>query len=343
MIAYVFPGQGSQFPGMAKEMFDSNPKARELMLKADSILVFGLTEVMFNGSPEDLTATRVTQPAVFLHSVVAALCAMDAPGSAPGRIPGSAPGNTLGSASGSVLDSASGSAPGRLPDSTPASGASLPFPDMVAGHSLGEFSALAVAGVISFEDGLKLVSERALAMQACCEMVPGSMAAIIGLPSDVIEQICAEVPGTVVAANYNSDAQVVISGEKDSVAKACALLSEAGAKRALPLPVGGAFHSPLMAPAADRLSELIESTHFEAPLCPVYQNVTAQAETSPERIKANLLTQLTSPVRWTQSIKSMLADGAREFIEFGPGNVLQGLIRRIASSQEPPVTISGRS
>ena len=343
MIAYVFPGQGSQFPGMAKEMFDSNPKARELMLKADSILGFGLTEVMFNGSPEDLKATRVTQPAVFLHSVVAALCAMDAPGSAPGRIPGSAPGNTLGSASGSVLDSASGSAPGRLPDSTPASGASLPFPDMVAGHSLGEFSALAVAGVISFEDGLKLVSERALAMQACCEMVPGSMAAIIGLPSDVIEQICAEVPGTVVAANYNSDAQVVISGEKDSVAKACALLSEAGAKRALPLPVGGAFHSPLMAPAADRLSELIESTHFEAPLCPVYQNVTAQAETSPERIKANLLTQLTSPVRWTQSIKSMLADGAREFIEFGPGNVLQGLIRRIASSQEPPVTISGRS
>ncbi|MDY3783500.1 MAG: ACP S-malonyltransferase [Candidatus Cryptobacteroides sp.] len=319
MIAYVFPGQGSQFPGMAKEMFDSNPKARELMLKADSILGFSLTEVMFNGSPEDLKATRVTQPAVFLHSVVAALCAMDAPGNAPGSIPGSAP------------------------DSTPASGDSLPSPDMVAGHSLGEFSALAVAGVISFEDGLRLVSERALAMQACCEMVPGSMAAIIGLPSDVIEQICAEVPGTVVAANYNSDAQVVISGEKDSVAKACALLSEAGAKRALPLPVGGAFHSPLMAPAADRLSELIESTHFEAPLCPVYQNVTAQAETSPERIKANLLTQLTSPVRWTQSIKSMLADGAREFIEFGPGNVLQGLIRRIASSQEPPVTISGRS
>lgn len=331
MIAYVFPGQGSQFPGMAKEMFDSNPKARELMLKADSILGFSLTDVMFNGSPEDLKATRVTQPAVFLHSVVAALCAMDAPGSAPG--------STLGSASGSAL----GSVPGSIPDSTPASGDSLPFPDMVAGHSLGEFSALVVAGVISFEDGLRLVSERALAMQACCEMVPGSMAAIIGLPSDVIEQICAEVPGTVVAANYNSDAQVVISGEKDSVAKACALLSEAGAKRALPLPVGGAFHSPLMAPAADRLSELIESTHFEAPLCPVYQNVTAQAETSPARIKANLLTQLTSPVRWTQSIKSMLADGAREFIEFGPGNVLQGLIRRIASSQEPPVTISGRS
>ena len=343
MIAYVFPGQGSQFPGMAKELFDSNPKARELMLKADSILGFSLTEVMFNGSPEDLKATRVTQPAVFLHSVVAALCAMDAPGSAPGNMLGSAPGRIPGSIPGSALGSASGSALGNAPDSTPASGDSLPSPDMVAGHSLGEFSALAVAGVISFEDGLRLVSERALAMQACCEMVPGSMAAIIGLPSDVIEQICAEVPGTVVAANYNSDAQVVISGEKDSVAKACALLSEAGAKRALPLPVGGAFHSPLMAPAADRLSELIESTHFEAPLCPVYQNVTAQAETSPERIKANLLTQLTSPVRWTQSIKSMLADGAREFIEFGPGNVLQGLIRRIASSQHPPVTISGRS
>lgn len=347
MIAYVFPGQGSQFPGMAKELFESNPKARELMLKADSILGFSLTEVMFNGSPEDLKATRVTQPAVFLHSVVAALCAMDA----PGNTLGSATGNISGSAPGSVPGIAPGSAPGRIPDSapgstpglTPASGDLLPSPDMVAGHSLGEFSALVVAGVISFEDGLRLVSERALAMQACCEMVPGSMAAIIGLPSDVIEQICAEVPGTVVAANYNSDAQVVISGEKDSVAKACALLSEAGAKRALPLPVGGAFHSPLMAPAADRLSELIESTHFEAPLCPVYQNVTAQAETSPERIKANLLTQLTSPVRWTQSIKSMLADGAREFIEFGPGNVLQGLIRRIASSQEPPVTISGRS
>lgn len=288
--AYVFPGQGSQFPGMGKELFESNAKAKELFQKADAILGFNITDITFNGTAEDLKATKVTQPAVFLHSVILAKC----------------------------YDGFT--------------------PDMVAGHSLGEFSALAAAGALDFEDALKLVAIRAGAMQKCCESVPGTMAAIIGLPNETVEAICEETPGKVVAANYNSDGQVVISGEKAAVEAACEKAKAAGAKRALPLAVSGAFHSPLMEPARAELAEAIAKTPFRAPVCPVYQNVSAKAETDPEVIKTNLLAQLTSPVKWTQSVKSMVADGAGYFMEIGPGAVLQGLIKRTAGAE---VTIEG--
>ena len=288
--AYVFPGQGSQFPGMAKDLYNNNPKAKEMLERANEILGFRITDVMFEGTAEDLKATKVTQPAVFLHSTVLAACYEGFE------------------------------------------------PDMVAGHSLGEFSALAAAGAVAFEDALRLVAIRANAMQKCCEAVPGTMAAIIGLPNETVEAICAETDGTVVAANYNSDGQVVISGEKEAVEAACVKAKEAGAKRALPLAVSGAFHSPLMEPARVELAEAIEKTTFNAPKCPVYQNVSAQAETDPQTIKSNLLKQLTSPVRWTQSVKAMVADGAGYFMEIGPGAVLQGLIKRTAG---PDVTLEG--
>ena len=290
--AYVFPGQGSQFPGMAKDLYENSPKAKELLEKANEVLGFRITDIMFDGTAEDLKATKVTQPAVFLHSVVLAACY-------EGFVP-----------------------------------------DMVAGHSLGEFSALAAAGALSFEDALRLVAIRANAMQKCCEAVPGTMAAVIGLPDETVERICAETEGIVLAANYNSDGQVVISGGQEAVAAACEKAKAAGAKRALPLAVSGAFHSPLMEPARAELAEAVEKTVFNAPVCPVYQNVTAQAETDPAAIKANVLKQLTSPVRWSQSVKSMVADGAGYFMEIGPGNVLQGLVKRSAGTD---VTIEGLS
>ena len=290
--AYIFPGQGSQFPGMAKDLYESNETAREMLEKANDILGFRITDIMFEGTAEDLKQTKVTQPAIFLHSVVLAKC---------------------------------------MPDFRP---------DMVAGHSLGEFSALVAAGAMDFEEGLKLVSIRAQAMQKACETVPGAMAAVLALPAEKIEEICASCEGTVVAANYNCDGQIVISGEKEAVAKACALMKEAGAKRALPLPVGGAFHSPLMEPARAELAEGIEKAIFHTPICPVYQNVTAAATSDPMEIKANLLAQLTSPVRWTQSVRNMLADGAGHFIEVGPGKVLQGLVAKISKE---PVDIEGIS
>lgn len=288
--AYVFPGQGSQFPGMAKRLYETNETARKMLEKANEILGFRITDIMFEGTAEDLKQTKVTQPAIFLHSVVLAKC---------------------------------------LPDFRP---------DMVAGHSLGEFSALVAAGAMDFEEGLKLVSIRAMAMQKACEITEGGMAAIIALPDEKIEQICRETEGTVVAANYNCNGQVVISGEKASVEVACAKLKEAGAKRALPLPVGGAFHSPLMEPAREELAEGIRKAVFHTPVCPVYQNVTAMPSTDPEEIKANLLSQLTSPVRWTQSVKNMIEDGADHFIELGPGKVLQGLVSKIATE---PLTVEG--
>ncbi|SKC55539.1 [Acyl-carrier-protein] S-malonyltransferase [Bacteroidales bacterium WCE2008] len=288
--AYVFPGQGSQFPGMAKDLYENQPKAKEMLEKANEILGFRITDIMFEGTADDLKATKVTQPAIFLHSTVLAAC----------------------------YDGFK--------------------PDMTAGHSLGEFSALVAAGAISFEDGLRLVSIRANAMQKCCEANPGGMAAIIGMTNEAVEEVCKSVDGLVIPANYNSDGQVVISGEKAAVEAACEKAKEAGAKRALPLPVSGAFHSPLMEPARKELAEAIEKTKFSTPICPVYQNVTAKAETAPETIKANLLAQLTSPVRWTQSVKSMVADGADYFMEIGPGNVLQGLIKRTAGTE---VTIEG--
>ena len=288
--AYVFPGQGSQFPGMAKDLYENQPKAKEMLEKANEILGFRITDIMFEGTADDLKATQVTQPAIFLHSTVLAAC----------------------------YDGFK--------------------PDMTAGHSLGEFSALVAAGAISFEDGLRLVSIRANAMQKCCEANPGGMAAIIGMTNEAVEEVCKSVDGLVIPANYNSDGQVVISGEKAAVEAACEKAKEAGAKRALPLPVSGAFHSPLMEPARKELAEAIEKTKFSTPICPIYQNVTAKAETDPETIKANLLAQLTSPVRWTQSVKSMVADGADYFMEIGPGNVLQGLIKRTAGTE---VTIEG--
>ncbi|MBR5956000.1 MAG: ACP S-malonyltransferase [Bacteroidales bacterium] len=288
--AYVFPGQGSQFPGMAKDLYENQPKAKEMLEKANEILGFRITDIMFEGTADDLKATKVTQPAIFLHSTVLAAC----------------------------YDGFK--------------------PDMTAGHSLGEFSALVAAGAISFEDGLRLVSIRANAMQKCCEANPGGMAAIIGMTNEAVEEVCKSVDGLVIPANYNSDGQVVISGEKAAVEAACEKAKEAGAKRALPLPVSGAFHSPLMEPARKELAEAIEKTKFSTPICPIYQNVTAKAETDPETIKANLLAQLTSPVRWTQSVKSMVADGADYFMEIGPGNVLQGLIKRTAGTE---VTIEG--
>lgn len=289
--AYVFPGQGSQFPGMAKDLYENNPTAREMLEKANEILGFRITDIMFEGSAEDLKQTKVTQPAIFLHSVVLAAC---------------------------------------LPDFKP---------DMVAGHSLGEFSALVAAGAMNFEEGLRLVSIRAQAMQKACEQNPGAMAAILALPAATIEQICAETEGVVVAANYNCEGQIVISGEKEAVDAACLRLKEAGARRALPLPVGGAFHSPLMEPARAELAEGIAAAKISKPICPIYQNVSAQPTTDPEVIKANLLTQLTSPVRWTQSVQAMLADGADHFIELGPGKVLQGLIAKTGTTD---CTIEGR-
>jgi [acyl-carrier-protein] S-malonyltransferase len=281
--AYIFPGQGAQFPGMAKELYDTNPTAREMLERANEILGFRITDIMFEGTPEELKETKVTQPAIFLHSVVLAKC---------------------------------------LPDFAP---------DMVAGHSLGEFSALVAAGAMDFEEGLKLVSIRAQAMQKACEMNPGTMAAVIRLSADRIEEICASSEeGIVVAANYNCDDQIVISGEKAAVEAACIRLKEAGARRALVLPVGGAFHSPLMEPARAELAEGIEKAVFHTPICPVYQNVTALPSTDPEEIKANLLAQLTSSVKWTQSVRNMIGDGADTFIELGPGQVLQGLVAKIA-------------
>ena len=290
--AFVFPGQGSQFPGMCRDLYDAHAEAREICQAADRLLGFSLTDVMFNGTADDLKQTRVTQPAVFLHSVVAQ----------------------------------------RL--------MTIERPDMVAGHSLGEFSALVACGALRFEDALLLVSARAQAMQAACEANPGTMAAVLALPDEKVVEICAEISKLpslqgggggrlVVAANYNCPGQVVISGEVDAIDAACVALKEAGARRALRLPVGGAFHSPLMQPAAEDLAEAIKRTDFHRPFCPIYQNVTAQASTEPELIRKNLLTQLTSPVRWTQSVQAMIDDGATEFFEFGPGDVLKGMIRKI--------------
>lgn len=284
MKAYMFPGQGSQFPGMAKDLYDSSEKARRLLNEANEILGFRITDIMFNGSAEDLKQTKVTQPAVFLHSVVLAQCQ------------------------------------------------DVFSPDMVAGHSLGEFSALTAAGALGFEDGLKLVSIRARAMQKACEIAPGTMAAIISLPADKVEEICESVEGVVVPANYNSAGQIVISGELQAVEEACARMKEAGAKRALILPVGGAFHSPLMAPAAEELAAGIGEVGFREPVCPVYQNVTALPSSDPDVIKKNLLDQLTSPVRWSQTVLNMIADGADRFVESGPGKVLQGLVGKISEN-----------
>lgn len=285
MKAFVFPGQGAQFTGMGKDLYDNNPIAKELFDKADEILGFSITNIMFNGTDEELKETKVTQPAVFLHSVASALCLGD--------------------------------------DFCPA---------MVAGHSLGEFSALVAAGALSFEDGLRLVSARAMAMQKACEAAPGTMAAVIGLPDETIEGICNEVSEsgeTVVAANYNCPGQLVISGTIEGINAACEKLKAAGAKRALPLKVGGAFHSPLMRPAKDELEKAIEATEFKAPRCPVYQNVDGKAYTDPSEIKANLISQLTSSVRWTESVNNMISAGANDFTECGPGKALQGMIGRI--------------
>lgn len=285
MKAFVFPGQGAQFTGMGKDLYDNNPIAKELFDKADEILGFSITNIMFNGTDEELKETKVTQPAVFLHSVASALCLGD--------------------------------------DFCPA---------MVAGHSLGEFSALVAAGALSFEDGLRLVSARAMAMQKACEAVPGTMAAVIGLPDETIENICKEVSEsgeTVVAANYNCPGQLVISGTIEGINAACEKLKAAGAKRALPLKVGGAFHSPLMRPAKDELEKAIEATEFKAPRCPVYQNVDGKPYTAPAEIKANLIAQLTSSVRWTESVNNMISAGADDFTECGPGKALQGMIGRI--------------
>ena len=282
MKAFVFPGQGSQFPGMGRELYESNPLARELFDKADEVLGYKITSVMFDGTEEELKQTKITQPAVFLHSVISALCM------------------------GEEFK-----------------------PDMAAGHSLGEFSALTACGCLSFEDGLRLVYARAMAMQKCCESVPGGMAAILALDDSVVEEICRQTEGIVVAANYNCPGQVVISGEIDAVGKACEKMKETGARRALPLPVGGAFHSPLMEPARIELAEAIEKTVFDTPICPIYQNTDAAARTDPSEIKSNLLTQLTAPVRWTESVRNMAVNGAEEFVECGPGKVLTGLIGKI--------------
>lgn len=293
MKAFVFPGQGAQFVGMGKDLYESNPLAKELFEKANDILGYRITDIMFDGTDEELKQTKVTQPAVFLHSVIKALC--------------------LGEEF---------------------------KPNMVAGHSLGEFSALVAAGAISFEDGLKLVYARAMAMQKACDMAPSTMAAIVGLDDEVIEKICEEVSGAdgvVVAANYNCPGQLVISGNIEAINAACEKLKAAGAKRALPLKVGGAFHSPLMQPAKDELQAAIEKTEFKAPLCPVYQNVDGKPHTEPEEIKANLIAQLTSSVRWTSCVNNMIEDGADDFTECGPGKALQGMIARINKS----VAISG--
>ncbi len=283
MRAYVFPGQGAQFVGMGKDLYENNTLAKELFEKANDILGFRITDLMFNGTDDDLKQTKVTQPAVFLHSVILA--------------------KTLGEEF---------------------------KPDMVAGHSLGEFSALVTSGALSFEEGLVLVSKRAMAMQKACELTPSTMAAVLALPDEKVEALCAEVEGEiVVCANYNCPGQVVISGSVPGIDAACAKMLEAGAKRAMKLKVGGAFHSPLMEPARAELAEAIEAAKFNDPICPIYQNVSTKAETSSAAIKENLIAQLTAPVRWTQSVQNMIADGATEFIEVGPGNVLQGLIKKI--------------
>jgi [acyl-carrier-protein] S-malonyltransferase len=281
MKAYVFPGQGAQFTGMGKDLYENSALAKELFEKANEILGFRITDIMFEGTAEELKETKVTQPAVFLHSVILAKTLEDFK------------------------------------------------PEMVAGHSLGEFSALVANGVLSFEDGLKLVSQRALAMQKACEITPSTMAAVLGLADNIVEEVCASIDGVVVAANYNCPGQLVISGETTAVEKACEAMKAAGAKRALLLPVGGAFHSPMMEPAREELAAAIKSTQFSAPICPVYQNVTATAISDAAEIKKNLIIQLTAPVRWTQSVQQMVADGATLFTEVGPGKVLTGLIAKI--------------
>ncbi|MFY0483816.1 ACP S-malonyltransferase [Flavobacterium sp. PLA-1-15] len=283
MKAYVFPGQGAQFTGMGKDLYEQSPLAKELFEKANEILGFRITDIMFEGTAEELKETKVTQPAVFLHSVILA--------------------KTL--------------------------GADFFEPQMVAGHSLGEFSALVANGALSFEDGLRLVSKRALAMQKACEITPSTMAAVLGLEDSIVEDVCASINGVVVAANYNCPGQLVISGETSAVEKACEAMKAAGAKRALLLPVGGAFHSPMMEPAREELAAAIEATTFSTPICPVYQNVTASAVSDPEEIKENLIIQLTAPVRWTQSVQQMIKDGASIFTEVGPGKVLIGLVGKI--------------
>ncbi len=290
MKAFVFPGQGAQFPGMGKDLYETNDTARALFDRANEILGFDITKIMFEGTPEELKQTKVTQPAVFLHSVITAICLGD-----------------------------------------------KCTPDMVGGHSLGEFSALVAAGALNFEDGLRLVSARAQAMQKACEAQPSTMAAIIGLPDEQVEAVCAEVAGEggiVVPANYNNPGQLVISGTVDAINTACEKLKAAGAKRAMPLPVSGAFHSPLMQPAKDELQRAIEATEFHQPKCPVYQNVDGKAHTEPDEIKQNLIAQLTASVRWTQEVQAMLAAGATEFYECGPGKALQGMIGKIAKGME---------
>ncbi|MCO4823145.1 MAG: ACP S-malonyltransferase [Flavobacteriaceae bacterium] len=287
MNAYIFPGQGAQFSGMGLDLYENSDLAQELFEKANHILGFNITDIMFEGSAEDLKQTKVTQPAIFLHSVILAKI---------------------------------------LGDSFK--------PDMVAGHSLGEFSALVASGALTFEDGLKLVSQRAQAMQKACEKQPSTMAAVLGLEDAIVEKICASTEGVVVAANYNCPGQLVISGEVDAINSACEALKEAGARRALVLPVGGAFHSPMMEPAREELAAAIENTTFSKPNCPIYQNVTASAITDENEIKANLISQLTAPVRWTQSVQQMISDGAKHFTEVGPGKVLQGLVKKINREAE---------
>ena len=287
MKAYIFPGQGAQFTGMGLDLYENSPMAKELFETANEILGFCITDIMFEGTAEQLKQTNVTQPAIFLHSVILAKV---------------------------------------LGDSFQ--------PEMVAGHSLGEISALVAADVLSFEDGLRLVSKRASAMQKACEIMPSTMAAVLGLEDQIVEQICETVEGVVVAANYNCPGQLVISGEVSAIEKACELLTEKGARRALVLPVGGAFHSPMMEPAREELAAAIKETHFNEPTCPVYQNVPATAVTTATEIKENLMKQLTAPVKWTQSIQSMISDGGTQFIEVGPGKVLQGLMRKIDRSVE---------